>query len=600
MTTEYSKVKSPPKKISTRLENLDEVVGKTMSVISNIVGSTLGPGGRLVILERQEVNLPNVITKDGVTVFKSLGFQDPTAHAIMEAARDAASKTAHDAGDGTTTATILAESIVRHMAAFCKANPHVSPQKAVRTLEAVFKTKLEPLIKKLSMKANKSLLKAVAKISANGDEKLAKAVMECFELVGDDGNVTITELSGDSEYRVEKIEGYPIPRGYDDSCGKFYNEFINDKANQKIWLEKPSFVLYFGMINDIQTLIGVSGMIFEAWQENNYSPNVVLVATGFSESVLAMLASSFGDSSGNAIRMVPMIAPLSPMPNAQKDFLDDLSAVTGATVFDPLNNPLPAPNVQEFDLDHLGNNVRAFEMFRTKATILGQCAEELIVERVEQLKAQAANATSILDKSILEERIGKITGGIARLIVVGSSSGEIREKKDRAEDAVRSVQGAVQHGCLPGGGWTLIKLVEFIRDESNGCVDSDGAVVGILCPALQEPVKRLFSNVGFNKDETVALIAKLVESSKLSTKEALVFDCLEHKEVVAKDSGLLDSTPAVLEALRNSLSIASLLGTLGGCVVYHRDADLERHEAIQNNQFLRDANQPLDETDGRI
>ena len=591
MATQYSKVKSPPKVIKTQKSNLDSMVLDTMETISDIVGSTLGPGGKVVIIERQEVGLPNIITKDGVTVFKALGFRDPTKHAIMEAARDAASKTAHDAGDGTTCSSVLSEAIVRRTIEFTRANKKVSPQKAVRILENVFNTKVEPFIKKISMKATKPMLNAVAKVSANGDQALADAVVECFDLVGDDGNVTITELSGPSEYKVERIEGYPIPRGYDEVMGRFYPSFINDKANQRVFVEKPLFILYFGAINDIYTIAGIANIVGTSWQKNNTSPNVVLMATGFSESVMANLAHNF--SVGENLKVIPLSIPLSPITNGQKELLDDLSAVTGATVFDPLNNPLPGLDVLEFDMGHLGG-VSSFEMLRAKSTIIGFNSEELIMERAEILKVQSENANSILDKSITEERLAKMIGGIAKLTIVGSSYGEIREKKDRADDAIRSLQGAVKHGCLPAGGWTLIKVIDYLKNPKTQALDPDGVIEHILIPALQEPVNRLLSNVGFSTEETDEILLGLYKEASKDAKTARIYDCLGMQWVVAKDAGLLDSTPAVLEAIRNSLSIASLLGTLGGCIVYVRDDELERREAQSTNSFLRDAETDLD------
>ena len=278
---------------SSRLEN---TVLDTMKVISDLVGSTLGPGGHSVLLERQEHDLPNFVTKDGVTVFKSMGFSDPVKHAIMEAARDASVRTASEAGDGTTTATILAYSIVKNIAAYTKANPSISPQKIIRKLQSHFKNSIEPSIREHSTaceygtETGNRLLASVAKLSANGDAPLAEAVMGCLDLVGDDGNVTITEISGPSAYEIDHIEGYPMNVGYEDSCGRFYNKFINDPGNQRVFVEKPVFLLYHGRITDIQSIIFTMERVGLEWQGNGFNHNVILVATGFSESVLAQLA----------------------------------------------------------------------------------------------------------------------------------------------------------------------------------------------------------------------------------------------------------------------------------------------------------------------
>lgn len=597
MSTSYSKVKTPPKQITVAKAGLNALVLETMATISEVVGSTLGPGGKVVIIERQEVGMPNIVTKDGVTVFKSLGFANPTKHAIMEVARDAASKTAHDAGDGTSNCSVLSEAIVRNVQTFTTNNPdHVSPQKAIRTIENLFKSIIEPSVTKLAFAAGKGTLHSIAKVSANGDSDLADAVVECFNLVGDDGNVTISEISGGSEYKVEKIEGFPIPRGYEDTMGKFYNEFINDKANQRVFIEKPCFVLYHGSINDLQTLVGISNILGQSWQTKNHTPNVVIVATGFSENVIGNLAYNFQQ---NGLKILPVIAPLSPMPNGQLDFLEDLSSVTGAIVFNPINNPLPGNLTEiechEYDVDTFGGGIQAFEMYRNKSTIIGKLDDELILERVDILKIQAKSATSILDKSIIEERIGKITGGIARLIVSGSSSGEIREKKDRAEDAVRAVQGALVKGCLPAGGWTLAKLISILDNHKGAKIEED-VIKSVLIPSFQDPIKKLYENIGLNAEEVQTTLTALIDkaNSAKSAKDAVIYDCLNLEWVNAKQSGLLDSTPAVLEAIRNSLSIASLLGMLGGVIVFFRDSTLEREEAHAAMAFDRASNTALD------
>ena len=258
---QYQKVKSVSKSLTVKGPELKKLVRRTMKIIADMVGATLGPGGNAVLIERQELNMAPMVTKDGVTVFRNLGFDNATAHVLMEAARDAAVRTANEAGDGTTTATVLAEAIVRYADEFCERNKKVSPQKVVRRLMQVFKTVIEPLIKSITVlpnsteEAGKKMLWDVAKISANGDTDLADAVMACYDLVGDDGNVTITEISGPSSYEVEAIEGYPIPIGWEDSCAKYGSKFINDPGTQRCVLEDPVFVVYHGRITEIQRVV---------------------------------------------------------------------------------------------------------------------------------------------------------------------------------------------------------------------------------------------------------------------------------------------------------------------------------------------------------
>lgn len=567
----HRKVKDPNKIVIPRGDKLTKKVLDTMSTISSIVGSTLGPGGSPVLLERQDYGFPNLITKDGVTVFNYLGFEDPTSQAIMESARDAATKTVSEAGDGTTTATVLAEAIVRYANGFCKDNPRVSPQKIVSKLEKVFKEYIEPRVKELSLKPDLSMLKDVAKISANGDAELADVVMKCFDIVGDDGNIAIIEQSGPSGYDIEELKGFPIHSGYEDSCGKFFNMFLNDRANNRCLLEKPVFVLYFGAITEIQTILMLMEKIGLAWQERKFNHNVVVAATGFSESVLGNLGKNFMHP--QCINVVPLLVPKFPTENGQLNFLMDLSAVTGAKIFDPITNPIEKAELE--DLSY-GNGVDSFEMTRYRSTIMGLADEGLIIAQAEEVKKALQQAESKFDKLMTQERLGNLTNGIARLIIKGPSSGELREKRDRAEDASFAVRGAKKHGCLPGGCWTLLKLY---REMQN---DEDPIVRKVLCNAFLEPIRRILQNCGYNHEEQETIINKYNTYS-----DTTVFNAMEGEFTDALKDGILDSVPAVLEAIRNSISIAGLLGTLGGLIVFDRDAELERKEAMSAMDYMR-------------
>lgn len=586
MSVSYQKVKGAVKSVKTRKSGISKVVLETMDTIAEIVGATLGPGGQPVLIERQEYGLPNIITKDGVTVFRSLGFADPVAHCVMEAARDASVRTATEAGDGTTTATILANALVSHTDEFCRLNPTVSPQRLVRGISEFVETRLQPEIQRLSRKVSleseqdRKLLKAVAKVSGNGDTELADAVLECYDLVGDAGNVTIAEVSGHSGYDVERIEGYPITTGYDECCGRYYPTFINDQATASVKLEKPLFVLYYGKITDIQTLLPLLGRISDSWQSKGTTHNVVVVATGFSDTVLGHLAVNF--PVGETLNVYPLLVPMSPIPNGQLDFLEDLAAVTGGKVLSQITKGLEVA-----DLDDLGYTDKTFEAGRFRSNVFGRRDDLLILERVDILQKQLKGAASQLDATILQERIGKITGGIAKLIVRAPTSGEQRERRDRADDAICAVRGAIKHGCLPGGGWTLLQLWNLVEHELDNAdvTATERGVEYVLSNALEAPLIRLLENAGLSNGEIFDVQDRIVKGG---TASSLVYDAFHQKFVDAFEEGVLDSTPAVSEALRNSVSIATILGTLGGAVVFQRDAEFERREAAEAHQYLRD------------
>lgn len=574
---ETRKVKSVAKQVSVNDAALTKVVLNTMEKISRIVGSTLGPHGRHVLIERYDYDMPPFVTKDGVTVFRSLGFADAREHCIMEVARDAAIRTAKEAGDGTTTATILSEAIVRRIYQFTTKYPKVSPQRIVRDIEKTFRDFIEPTVKTLSRQVtrdtdeNRETLRAVATISANGDTDLADAVIRCFDICGDEGNVTIEEAAGNSGYTVQKIEGYPVMVGYDECCRQYYSRFINDGARQICAMDKPVFLLYYGDITEMQQLTFIGEQVGRAWEEQKYNHNVVVCARSFSDSVLATLAVNFAHES--TINVFPLAIPRTSQTNSQMEWLYDVAAVTGAIIFDPANRPIDTA-----ELEHLGHGIQKFESNRGRSYIFGYSDETLLEMRIDELKQALINAVSDLDALYTQERIAKLAGGIAKLKVVGSSNGETKEKRDRAEDAVCAVRGALKSGTLPGGGWTLLKLCNLLPYTT---VNDE-----ILRPAFYEPFNRLLSNGGFIDDREIQTVLRPILEGLLEGGEALVYDFLENKHVRPYEAGILDSAPAVTEAIRSSISIATLIGTMGGIVAFPRDDFYERQEASETAEYI--------------
>jgi chaperonin GroEL len=617
MAFQTAKAQSAAKRIEVKGAPLEALVLKTMRNIADIVGATLGPGGCPVLIERQEWNLPAMVTKDGVTVMRSLGYQDPVQHSILEASRDAAIRTASEAGDGTTTATVLAYAIVERLQSYCRANPKVSPQRVVRLLERTFRQTIEPLVKSLAVKADlesprgRALLEAVARVSANGDADLAKAVMECFDLVGDSGNVTIAESSGNSHYEVEHINGFPVGLGLEDCCLRFAPDFINDPGSQRCVMDNPGVLLYHGRVSSFASLVHIMQKVANEFQRGadaslDKFPALLIVATEFSDDALTGLAVNFRDAA--TMKAFPLAAPRTAEPGAQLQFLEDLQALTGATILDQTGVPL-----EQAQLLHIGRGVRTLEVGRWRSNVIMResgvddpqevqemlaAREERVLQREAAVVEQMRGAPSQFTAQLVQERLAKLTGGIARLKVVGASNGELKEKRDRAEDSVCAVRGTIKHGCLPGGCWTLLKVCEELRDLADPILE------GTLIPALRMPFEKLLQNSGcVDTDEALAIEAPILKSIREPQVEGndqgglqtlvfhpLVYDCLEQKHVDAFQGGILDSTPAVLEALRNALSIASLLGTLGGTVVFNRNRDMELLEARAAAEYGREDN----------
>jgi chaperonin GroEL len=317
-------------------------------------------------------------------------------------------------------------------------------------------------------------------------------------------------------------------------------------------------------IQDILNAIGT-----EYVNGNSDFANVVIVAHKFSDQVLTNLAFNF--SNPTTINVLPLATPIHQMVNYQLHFLMDLSAFTGAKIFD-MNNPM-----SEATPDDLGQNMGKIEVYRFRTTIIGDPDEVNIEARAEEINQYKEQAESKIEKIILEERLGKLTNGIARLKIYGSSNGELKEKSDRAEDAVCAVRAAINHGCLPGGGRVLVNLALELQENNT----NDAVIQQVLVPSLYAPFYRLLLNAGYNGDEIEEILGKMIDNRKH------VYDVENAKFGDPKKLGIFDATLAVEQSLSNAVSIASVMGTLGGIVAFPRDHQLERQEFKDTMEFQR-------------
>lgn len=579
----YRVAKSAPKIFMTNGPELQELVMNTMGRIADAVGSSLGPGGRPSLIEPDLPGLPPKITKDGVSIFKSLGAQGAYEHLIIETALSASMRTASEAGDGTTTTCVLANELIKNIFAFCHNNPKESPQKTVRRIKKVMEDVLLPYIAERTIKVteeSKQLLLNVATISANGEKALADAVLQCFEEVGfgESSHVTIRELPGPSGYKVERIEGYPMPIGLEESSGKYYSSFINDQANQRCYLENPKFILFDGTINSIVLLKPLLNAIeqrsIESADAAKELRNIILVANGFSEEVISTLAFSFEQT--GSLRLVPLRAPMAQFMNAQSHWLVDLASFTNAKVFGLKSD------ISEATLDDLGTGMTSFEATRFRSTLSGEPDPVNIEFRADELRKQLKRAESQAEGSWLEERVAKITSGIAKLTIIGSSPSEIKERADRAEDAVCAIRASITHGVLPGGGRICLDMALKISEE----LKAGDPAREVLMPSLISIPNKLLENAGYHELEASDVMEKLIGDPNC------VYDVENQVFGTAEELGIFDATKAVSEALRNSVEIASVLGTLGGIVCHPRDGEFERKEASMDEEWRKVSENP--------
>lgn len=564
---EHKKIKTASKIMLPNSEKLDKKILNAITTITKLVGSTLGPNGKTVMIERVEPGLMPFQSKDGVTVARSLAFSDPIQQAILESFRDSAIKTVEFAGDGTTTATVLSYAIYINMKKFLLNNKKLSSQVCLKHIQNFFNNDCLKYINsktaKINLENKNDLLFKVANISSNGDVELSNAIISAFEQIGDEGHITISELCGPKGFSVEKIDGFPISKGYEESLGRFSNEFINDNSQNRIFLENPYVFLYDGKLHDLGLLTNFISLFEQDFlQKRAVSANFVIFAHEFSKELIAKLAEIFQNS--GPLKIVCCITPNDIIANARTEFLKDIASFTGGKIF----NPLTASLVDAV-LPDLGIPVKAFEMQRFRSCILGQGNQDSVVARIEELKNRLLTCASKSDSYDLNLRIGKISGGIAKLIIKDISDSQIRETKDRAEDAICAIRGAIKHGVLPGGCRILLDLAILAAKNEHPVVRE------VLQQAFMEPLLWLLKNCGLNEDEVKEILLNLFKDSNI------VFDALNNQYGKAIELGLLDSQPAVTEAIRSAISIASLLGTLGGIVVFGRDDELERKEALE-------------------
>lgn len=550
----YSKTKA--KQIVSDKTKIRTLVLKTIGEMAEIVGSTLGPGGSPVLIERD--GLAPLITKDGVTVARHVGVADAAANVIIDACKEISINTAKEAGDGTTTAIVLGNALVRHGQDFLVANPKYSPQRMISELQQAYKKVVLPYLQSHAVRTtSEDELRYVATISANGDREIADAVVKAVISAGDDGTVLINE-SQSGLLSVETIDGYIVTTGLKDH-GQIGPVFINDKANQQCKMDNGYIVLYDGSLNDLK----VPGLIQDAISDDGGFTDgtpVIVFAHDFADAVL----DKFAKTTKGGLSVVPVKTPRSGLPNGASMFLHDMAAYTGATVHSPAN-------LDDFDEDSLGRfdsaKVNMYETF-----IVSQPDSAAVDARIEELKAISAAAFSEMDRSFLRAAIAKLTGGVSTIHVGGSSDLEIREKKDRVEDAVEAVRSAIAEGVVAGGCHTHLALSAAISSHPDKKESWE-----ILAQALYAPFNLLMTNCGENPDEII--------SGLENSDYAQVFDAREHEFVDPFEAGIIEPAKVVRCSIGNALSVANLLTTLGGIVVTPRDQNLETQMELAGQAF---------------
>lgn len=546
---------------------IKKVVSETLDKMATVVGSTLGPGGRVVIIERD--SLSPLITKDGVTVAKSLGVENAEANLIIDAAKEICLKTAKEAGDGTTTAIVLANAITKNGLNFLETNPKYNPQRMVNELNQLYTSVIVPFLKTnaIPVKGRDQLI-SVAKISANGDQEIAEVVVKAVMDAGEDGHVLIEEAQG-NQLKVETMDGFVVTSGLKD-IGAIGRVFINDRSLQQVKMDRGLIFLYDGTLNDLK----IPGAIQQAVEGTEYFGLPIMVcAHGFADVVME----AFAKTTKGGYTVVPVKTPMSGAANSRSSFLVDMSAYTGATVYDP-------GTIDKFITDDEANGFGTFDSAKVgmyESVVRAIPDSDKIDARLAELKHLMDVSPSDFDKMHIKAAIAKLTGGISTIWVGGGSELEAREKRDRVEDAVEAVKSAIAEGIVPGGCSVQMVLSYMLALHPDKMPSWE-----IMIQALGQPFNLLLTNCGENVEEVWPLLGPHISMCAQNKQlPGLAFDAQMHTIVDPMKAGIIEPAKVCRVTIGNALSVASLLVTLGGIVVSPRNAGLEQQLELSKGAF---------------
>ena len=500
---------------------------KGVQTLTNAVKVTLGPKGRNVIIDKS-FGAPHV-TKDGVTVAKEIELEDKFENMGAQMVKEVASKTADKAGDGTTTATVLAEAIyaegLKNVAA------GANPMDIKRGMEKALKVVLEKLAKLSKSIRDKKEIEQVATISANNDTEIGTIIAQAFDKVGKDGSITVEEGKGFST-SLDVVEGMNFDRGYLSAY------FMTNPESQECVLEDAYVLIYEKKISGIKDFIPILQAVAETGK-----PLLVIAEDVESEALATLVVNRLRAG----LKVCAVKAP--GFGDRRKAMLQDIATVTGGQyISEELGMKL-----ESITINMLGRVRKAIIKKDDTTLVEGAGKQAEIKARVSQIKQQIKEATSDYDKEKLQERLAKLSGGVAVIRVGAATEIEMKEKKDRVDDAQHATSAAIEEGILPGGGIALIRCIPEVTALANKLEGDEKTGARIIIRALSSPLRQIVENAGLEG----SLILQEVE--KMEANKG--FDAREGKYVDMVMTGILDPTKVVRCALENAVSIASMLLT---------------------------------------
>ena len=508
-----------------------EKLKKGVDTMANAVKVTLGPKGRNVILDKK-YGAPSV-TKDGVSVAKEIDLKDPVENMGAQLVKEVASKTADSAGDGTTTATLLAQSIfthgIRNVAA--GANPMDLKRgidKAITAVVAQLKQDSKPI-------SGSKEIQQVATISANNDNMIGQMIADAMDKVGKDGVITVEEAKG-TETEVKVVEGMEFDRGY------LSPYFVTNTEKMETELDNPYILIYDKKISSMKELLPILEKVSQTGK-----PLLIIAEDVDGEALATLVVNKIR----GALKVAAVKAP--GFGDRRKAMLEDIAVLTGGTLIAEERGY----KLENATLDYLGNAEKVNIDKENTVIVNGSGDKNDIQARVNQLKAQIESTTSDYDKEKLQERLAKLAGGVAILYIGAATEVEMKETKDRVDDALHATRAAVQEGIVSGGGVALIRAMEVLE---NIQVDNEDQTTGvaIVQASLEAPLRTIVANAG---GEGSIVVQKVREG-----KDDFGYNARTNEYEDLYKAGVIDPTKVTRLALENAASIASLLLTTE-CVV---------------------------------
>jgi chaperonin GroEL len=498
-----------------------------VDILANAVKVTLGPKGRNVVLDKS-FGAPR-ITKDGVTVAKEIELEDKFENMGAQMVREVASKTNDRAGDGTTTATVLAQAIIREGAKSVAAG--MNPMDLKRGVDMAVAAVVKDIEKRAKPVASSAEVAQVGTISSNGDQAIGKMIAQAMQKVGNEGVITVEEAKSlDTE--VEIVEGMQFDRGY------LSPYFITNADKMIAELEDAYILLHEKKLSGLQAMLPLLESVVQSGR-----PLVIIAEDVEGEALATLVVNRLR----GGLKVAAVKAP--GFGDRRKAMLEDIAILTGGQLIsDDLGMKL-----ETVTLNMLGRAKKVI-MEKEKTTIVKGAGKKTDIEaRVAQIKAQIEETTSDYDKEKLQERLAKLAGGVAIIRVGGATEIEVKEKKDRVEDALNATRAAVEEGIVPGGGTALLRAKKAIGKLNNDNSDIQ-AGINIVLKALEAPIRQIAENAGV---EGSIVVGKILDNKS----ETYGFDAQNEDYVDMVEKGIIDPVKVVRTALQDAASVAGLLIT---------------------------------------